>query len=102
MPGRMRSAYSSYAASVTSRIAAWSAAATSRITNSLTWRLALHEGEACAAAPGVVEAIEAQLAAAGVVPEAEHVAAAEVTNPGLVHEHDRPLALRLGMRDAEV
>src|SRR6185295_14023873 len=61
-----------------------------------------HEREAAAAAPRVVEAVEAELAAAGVVPQTEHVTASEVADPRLVQEHDRRLALRVRMLDAEV
>ena len=52
--------------------------------------------------PGVVEPLEAELAASSVVPEADDVATAEGAQPRLVQEEDRSLALGLGMGDAEV
>src|SRR6266851_9630171 len=53
-------------------------------------------------APGVVESLEAQLAAAGIAPETQHVAAAEVAEPWIVQEDHRVLLLHRRVRDPEV
>src|SRR5919106_2182975 len=66
-------------------------------------RSVLHdEGEPVLRRPGVVEALQPQLAPAGVGPQADDVPPAEGAEPGLVQEDDGPLALDVGVGDAEV
>ena len=52
--------------------------------------------------PGVVEPLEPQLAAAGIAPEAQHVAAPEVADPRIVQEDHRVLLLYRRVRDPEL
>ena len=50
----------------------------------------------------IAEAITSQLTAAGIAPEAQHVAAAEVAEPRIVQEDHRVLLLHRRVRDPEV
>ncbi|TMQ23108.1 MAG: aldehyde dehydrogenase family protein [Candidatus Rokuibacteriota bacterium] len=63
------------------------------------WRRREHEGEPRARAPDVVEAVQAELAPAGVLPQAQHVAAAEVTEPRLVQDRRVRKITFTGSRD---
>src|SRR5437867_9371278 len=60
------------------------------------------EGQPVVARPRIVKPYEPKLAPAGVGPQAEHVQATEVSEPGLMEEYDGPLALHVAMLCAEV
>jgi len=73
----------------------------SEVTHSLSGSLKMAERRGVRR-EAIVEALEPELPPPGIAPQREHVAPAEVADPGLVEEDDGMLPLRLRMLGAEV